>query len=217
MSEHRGNNAIWPPARVAKLKKLWAEGKSGSEIAEILGGGLSRAAVIGKANRLGCAARGAPANFSTYMPTVRRDRAPVVRSTKQAGAFNARQGRPPKPGPQNRPGAVFGAVSVNNPEETERKRQACQAEGERVRLGMAEPANDTALPLIDRTRFQCSWPVGEPERPAEQMCCGMPVPEGANSSVETYCAKHARKAVSRTLVGGKPDAKVYERSLRRFA
>jgi hypothetical protein len=49
------------------------------------------------------------------------------------------------------------------------------------------------------------------------MCCGMPVPEGANPSVETYCAKHARKAVSRTLVGGKPDAKVYERSMRRFA
>lgn len=192
----------WTGAEDDIAKALWKQGYSADQIAKKLPG-RSRNAVIGRIHRLGLSDAG-----RGKLPTPRPTRAPAVSSHRAA---------PPKPGQQNRPGSVFGKVSIANPEETERKRQACQAEGERVRAGMAEPANDTAVPLIERGRFQCSWPVGEPPRPAEQMCCGMPVPEGANPSVESYCAKHAQRAVSRTLVGGKPDAKVYERSLRRFA
>jgi hypothetical protein len=112
---------------------------------------------------------------------------------------------------------VFGAVSITDPEETDRKRRACQAEGERVRACMAEAANDTALRLTERGRFQCSWPVGEPVRPAEQMCCGQPVQTEGAKGVETYCARHALRAISRSTLGGKPDAKVYEKAMRRFA
>lgn len=187
----------WSDDRVDRLKKLWGEGKSAAQIAGILKGNLTRSAVIGKVHRLGLSEAGrakaaAPSTARTHV-------------------------RPPKPGQQNRPGAVFGAVSIDNPEETERRRKIAQAENEKRLAAMAEPANDTALPLINRSRFQCSWPVGEPARPAEQMCCGQRVAMDANRAIETYCAKHAQKAVSRTLVGGKPDAKVYERSLRRFA
>ncbi len=42
----------WTDKRVSKLKKLWEQGYSGSEIAEILGC-VSRAAVLGKLHRLG--------------------------------------------------------------------------------------------------------------------------------------------------------------------
>lgn len=42
----------WTDERVALLKKLWGEGKSAAEIAKMLGGGLTRNAVIGKAHRL---------------------------------------------------------------------------------------------------------------------------------------------------------------------
>ena len=42
----------WTDERTAKLVKLWGEGYSGSEIAEILGG-VSREAVLGKIFRLG--------------------------------------------------------------------------------------------------------------------------------------------------------------------
>lgn len=217
MSEHRGNNAIWPPARVEKLKKLWGEGKSGTEIAEILGGGLSRAAVIGKANRVGCAARGSPANFATYMPTVRRDRAPAVRPAKQAGAINARQGRPPKQGPHLKPGAVFGPVATLDPVEAQKRSDAASAAGKTLLDAFAAPANDDAIPLISRGRFQCAWPVGEPARPADQLCCGARVQFEGNAATESYCAKHALRAVQRTTLGGKPDVKAYERSLRRYA
>ena len=41
----------WNDEKVAKLKELWGKGNTASQIAEIIGG-LSRNAVIGKANRL---------------------------------------------------------------------------------------------------------------------------------------------------------------------
>ena len=46
----------WTDERVEKLKKLWAEGLSASQIAAQLGG-VSRNAVIGKVHRLGLAGR----------------------------------------------------------------------------------------------------------------------------------------------------------------
>lgn len=44
--------AGWTEERVELAKKLWGEGKSASQIAGILGGGLTRNGVIGKLNRL---------------------------------------------------------------------------------------------------------------------------------------------------------------------
>ena len=41
----------WDDKKVAKLKELWGQGNTASQIAEIIGG-LSRNAVIGKAHRL---------------------------------------------------------------------------------------------------------------------------------------------------------------------
>lgn len=50
----------WTDERIAKLKQHWDEGLSASQIAELLGDGLTRNAVIGKAHRLGLAARPSP-------------------------------------------------------------------------------------------------------------------------------------------------------------
>ena len=46
----------WNEEKVAKLKELWGKGNTASQIAEIIGG-LSRNAVIGKANRLNLSAK----------------------------------------------------------------------------------------------------------------------------------------------------------------
>lgn len=43
----------WTDARVEQLRELWVAGFSAREIAERLGDGATRNAVIGKANRLG--------------------------------------------------------------------------------------------------------------------------------------------------------------------
>ncbi|MGQ5700462.1 GcrA family cell cycle regulator [Sandaracinobacteroides sp. A072] len=50
----------WTDERIALLKQYWEEGRSASQIAELLGDGLSRNAVIGKAHRLGLASRPSP-------------------------------------------------------------------------------------------------------------------------------------------------------------
>lgn len=51
--------STWTEERVGVLKSLWGNGKSASEIAEILGG-VTRNAVIGKAHRLGLSAKKQP-------------------------------------------------------------------------------------------------------------------------------------------------------------
>lgn len=50
----------WTDERVSTLRELWGNGKSASEIAKILGGGISRNAVIGKAHRLNLSGRPSP-------------------------------------------------------------------------------------------------------------------------------------------------------------
>lgn len=52
----------WTPERVARLKVLWGEGYSAGEIARDLGG-VSRSAVIGKAQRLGLGGRQTPSRL----------------------------------------------------------------------------------------------------------------------------------------------------------
>ena len=46
----------WTEEKVEKLKKLWGNGNTASQIAEIIGG-ISRNAVIGKAHRLNLSAK----------------------------------------------------------------------------------------------------------------------------------------------------------------
>lgn len=50
----------WTDERVALLKQLWGEGKTAAEIAKVLGDGITRNAVIGKAHRLKLSSRLSP-------------------------------------------------------------------------------------------------------------------------------------------------------------
>lgn len=220
MGAQPGNNAPWPPYQIEKIKALWAEGKTTGEIARMIPG-RSRSAISGMARRLNLASRVSPIHKATTNATGSARRslaAPHVKGDKYAGnSLNARKGRPPKPGAQNRPGAVFGAMGATTAEEADAARAKATAAGARMLAAFAAPANDTSIPLMGRGAFQCSWPLGEPDRPANQLCCGQRVVSDANRSVATYCAEHAARAVARVLQGGKPDVKLYERSLRRYA
>ena len=55
----RGDEMSWNDEQIETLKILWAQGKSASEIAEILGD-TTRNAVIGKAHRIGLSGRPSP-------------------------------------------------------------------------------------------------------------------------------------------------------------
>src|SRR5215210_3411739 len=71
----------WTDERIDRLKKMWADGATASQIADELGG-VSRNAVIGKAHRLGLDARPSPvkpgeekksASASAAKPAARAD------------------------------------------------------------------------------------------------------------------------------------------------
>ncbi len=47
----------WTEEREQRLRELWGKGHTASQIAEMLGGDITRNAVIGKAHRLKLAAR----------------------------------------------------------------------------------------------------------------------------------------------------------------
>ncbi|MEI6486065.1 MAG: GcrA family cell cycle regulator, partial [Sphingomonadales bacterium] len=50
----------WTEERIAKLKQGWEGGMTATQIAEMLGEGVTRNAVIGKAHRLGLESRPSP-------------------------------------------------------------------------------------------------------------------------------------------------------------
>lgn len=61
-AQRRGNQMAqrWSNDAIVALKRLWADGRSASEIAGLMGHGFTRNAVIGKAHRLGLEARPSP-------------------------------------------------------------------------------------------------------------------------------------------------------------
>ena len=71
----------WTEEKVAKLKELWGNGSTASQIAEILGG-VSRNAVIGKAHRLNLEAR-APSKSSPNNSTSNTQINKIVKRSPQ--------------------------------------------------------------------------------------------------------------------------------------
>lgn len=88
----------WSPAAIDRLKDLWREGHSGSHVATLMGGGLTRCAVLGKVHRLG-------------MSGERRPRVAPVRRYKLVRAPKRAYTRPtPKPAVAPR---VFGLTLLD--------------------------------------------------------------------------------------------------------
>src|SRR5690242_9258746 len=75
----------WTDERVELLKKLWLEGLSASQIAAVLGDGVTRNAVIGKVHRLKLSGRAKPASTAPRVRSAprpsRRVASPSARSS----------------------------------------------------------------------------------------------------------------------------------------
>lgn len=170
----RLNPGAWSEAQIETILKLWGEGKSCSEIAMVVPG-KSRNAVIGKLHRLGVTDASRSKWGSAKAGTTR------IKAPKVAPAGH----RPPKPGPQNKPGAVFGAYQ-HEPDFA--KAEIVRAN--KTKAGLAKVANvsagagvasPNAVPLLDYVRG-CKWPLGE--RGAVHYCCNPQAPG------RTYCEGH---------------------------
>jgi len=132
--------------RVARLKRLWEDGHSASEIARMMGGGITRNAVIGKAHRIGLSGRIDPTTFRQRVSEGKRrsfdtnpdklhaaqDRARRM-AVKGLSAIAAKGGREP-------PAFVTQAIA-------------------------ADAAAAQLVQLLDLEPHHCRWPIGDPGHP----------------------------------------------------
>lgn len=164
----------WTDERVEKLKKLWSEGLSASQIAAQLGG-VSRNAVIGKVHRLALPGR-AKAGGTTATPARAKRPATPPRAANFTTARPATSARPAA-----RPaGAAVLKEEVEFDvaiEEDTRPLDSNVVVPMSRRLGLTQ--------LTDRT---CKWPIGDPMKEEFHFC--------GNDSPDTspYCTFHAKLA-----------------------
>jgi len=178
----------WTDERVEKLKSMWAEGKSASQIAKELGG-VTRNAVIGKVHRLGLSNRNASG-------TKAKSAAPKP-SPKAAPQKPAAEAETPKPAepeapaekpaeknlpiPPRRPIIKAGQPLPPQPSANEVSEEA---------LAKVRKVEKTAkrLSLMELTERTCKWPVGDPATD-DFWFCGHPVQQG-----KPYCEAHVAVA-----------------------
>src|ERR1044071_3849886 len=98
----------WTEERIERLKKMWHDGATASQIADELGG-VSRNAVIGKAHRLGLDARPSPVKPGEE----KEKKAAAAAAPTKAPRSEAPAPRPAPPAPE-----VEAAAPVRTPQRT---------------------------------------------------------------------------------------------------
>lgn len=161
----REDKMNWTDERVELLKKLWTEdGLTASQIAQQLGGGITRNAVIGKVHRLGLSGR---AKTVSQAPRVAR---PKQRSTSNVQRTVTRP-------------VSFGSTALKIEAEVELEVVATPA----VMISFPAPTNEKVniMQLGYRT---CRWPVGDPVA-SDFGFCG-----AESSGEKPYCPYHCAVA-----------------------
>ena len=166
----------WTDDRVERLKKLWAEGLSASQIAAQLGG-VSRNAVIGKVHRLSLPGR-AKAGGNSASRTPKR---PVV-------ATHSTQARPQTT--SFAPRTITRTVA--RPSGATMLKE--EVEVDLMELQVSSSSNNVVVPIFKRvplirlTERTCKWPIGDPLK--EDFCfCGNDSPDNS-----PYCGFHQKLA-----------------------
>jgi GcrA cell cycle regulator len=153
----------WTDERVEQLKQHWMEGKSASQIASLLGDGLSRNAVIGKVHRLGLAGRAkSPSTVSS------RPRRPAP----SPAAHRAAAPRLASGVPRITRGATALAIAPQ-----------ALADDELERFESVVVPMSLRVTIVELKEAMCRWPLGDPAS-SEFRYCGSPTASGP------YCAYH---------------------------
>ena len=165
----------WTDERVEKLKELWGEGMSASQIAKALGG-VTRNAVIGKVHRLGLSNRGS-AEESKPAKAAKPSRATKAAEAKEATSAESKPAPVVRTPPVIRDATQPRAPGLPTPEE--QAARATLAEIEK----MAKK-----LDLMSLTERTCKWPIGDPTE-EDFHFCGLPSVAG-----KPYCEHHVAVA-----------------------
>ena len=186
----------WTDERIERLKKMWKDGATASQIADELGG-VSRNAVIGKAHRLGLEQRPSPVKHEEKekkpapAPVAAEPSAKAEASAPRAAA-PAAHAPAPRSGPEMQYRSIGpGGFIRQGPGE----QQAPIPPAPPRRLVPAKPSPEVAdktslLELNDRI---CKWPIGHPGEPDFHFCG-----EQANPGFP-YCVQHCGVAYQAQL------------------
>lgn len=184
--------ANWTAELEDQLRELWATGDSASKIAAIMGGGLTRNSIIGKANRLKLAKRRTAAPRS-YLARPRRTRAA---RTSSEHSISVKLGHAKKSGAASleealarvKPKPIVGSVWEALPD-------------------------TTPISLLMATDETCRWPIGDPLQPGFGYC-GCAVDAGS-----VYCLSHRARGTTNFKATAEDKRKLerQERSRRVFA
>jgi GcrA cell cycle regulator len=153
----------WTDEIVEQLKQHWIDGKSASQIANLLGNGVTRNAVIGKVHRLGLAGRAKTP--STSAPRPRRLAPPPLHRVASPRLSAA--------APRMMRGSTAFALAPEALSELE-----SQEEFESVVLPMS-----LRVTIVELKESMCRWPLGDPAT-SEFRYCGSPTATGP------YCTYH---------------------------
>ena len=206
----------WTDERIERLKMLWGQGMTASQIADELTG-VSRNAVIGKAHRLGLEARPSPVRAGEHAAPAEEPApapAPVVSAAPPAPAPAAEPqpvAPPPAPEPVE-PAPVVTAAPAPAPaappmpvmrsigpggfeRQNPGEQQAPSTPAPPRRLVPAKPAAEIAgkTTLLDLNDKICKWPLGHPGEPDFHFC-GSKVNPGF-----PYCVEHCGVAYQAQL------------------
>lgn len=174
----------WTDERVEQLRQAWLEGRSASQIAGLLGHGLTRNAVIGKVHRLGLSGRARPPAVGASQT---RDSAAAHDEPQVA------QARPVQVQVQ-----VSAPVSVSAPAaRIVRGATALAMQPEALTVAQPEAMESVVLPMsvrvtiVELKESMCRWPLGDPTN-SEFRYCGSPTHSGP------YCSHHGGLAYQPT-------------------
>jgi GcrA cell cycle regulator len=194
----------WTEERIERLKKLWHDGATASQIADELGG-VSRNAVIGKAHRLGLEQRPSPVKAGEEKEA--KKAAPAAAPALKATAPKA---EPKAAQPASTPSAAPQAPAVNRSSPEMQYRSIGpggfirQGPGDQQppippapprRLVPAKPSLEVAdkTSLLDLNDRICKWPIGHPGEPDFHFC-GLQSNPGF-----PYCVEHCGVAYQAQL------------------
>lgn len=132
--------SVWTEDRIAKLKQRWLDGLSTQSIADELGSGISKNAVIGKIHRLGLADKGGA-----------RERAPRAERQRREGTSSPR-----------RTISKAAPSSLFPPRRHEVEPETDFELPETTHLG-----RDAVVGLVAQS---CRWPIGDPRSEDFRFC-----------------------------------------------
>jgi GcrA cell cycle regulator len=193
----------WTEERIERLKKMWADGATASQIADELGG-VSRNAVIGKAHRLGLEQRPSPVKPEEKEMKATAPAPAAARPAPRAEPAAVRTVAAPAPQDPTRPPVVNRSAPEMQYRSIGPGGFIRQGPGEQQapippapprRLVPAKPSPEVAdkTGLLDLNDRICKWPIGHPGEPDFHFCG-----EQANPGFP-YCVQHCGVAYQAQL------------------